>query len=78
MPDPMEMVSVRYLVDDVAASIDFYTGVLGFEVLNDFAPAFADVARGGCGCSSADRRARQADRCPTGCSPGRGDGIAST
>ena len=39
-------VSVRYLVDDVAASIDFYTSMFGFEVLNDFSPAFADVRRG--------------------------------
>jgi catechol 2,3-dioxygenase-like lactoylglutathione lyase family enzyme len=44
--DPTSMVSVRYLVDDVEASVAFYTTVLGFEVLNDFAPAFADVARG--------------------------------
>jgi catechol 2,3-dioxygenase-like lactoylglutathione lyase family enzyme len=46
MPDSTEMVSVRYLVDDVRASVAYYTGTLGFEVLNDFAPAFADVARG--------------------------------
>jgi catechol 2,3-dioxygenase-like lactoylglutathione lyase family enzyme len=46
MTDPTDMVSVRYLVDDVAASVGYYTEVLGFEVLNDFAPAFADVARG--------------------------------
>jgi catechol 2,3-dioxygenase-like lactoylglutathione lyase family enzyme len=46
MTDVREMVSVRYLVDDVAAGVDFYTRVLGFEVLNDFSPAFADVARG--------------------------------
>jgi catechol 2,3-dioxygenase-like lactoylglutathione lyase family enzyme len=46
MPDPTDMVSVRYLVDDVRASVDYYTGMLGFEVLNDFGPAFADVARG--------------------------------
>ncbi|UDY37059.1 VOC family protein [Dermatobacter hominis] len=39
-------VSVRYMVDDVEASVAFYTSVLGFEVLNDFAPAFADVRRG--------------------------------
>ncbi len=43
---PNEFVSVRYLVDDVAAAIAFYTGVLGFEVLTSFPPAFADVARG--------------------------------
>ena len=41
-----EMVSVRYLVDDVAASVDFYTSHFGFEVLTAFPPAFADVARG--------------------------------
>jgi catechol 2,3-dioxygenase-like lactoylglutathione lyase family enzyme len=40
------MVSVRYMVDDVAESIDFYTKHLGFEVRMDAAPAFADVARG--------------------------------
>jgi catechol 2,3-dioxygenase-like lactoylglutathione lyase family enzyme len=46
-PDEMHaMVSVRYLVDDVADAVAFYTEVLGFEVLNDFGPAFADVARG--------------------------------
>jgi catechol 2,3-dioxygenase-like lactoylglutathione lyase family enzyme len=41
-----EMVSVRYMVDDVAAAVEFYTGLLGFEVLTNFPPAFADVARG--------------------------------
>ena len=45
MPDPREMVSVRYLVDDVEQAVAFYTQFLGFEVLNNF-PAFADVARG--------------------------------
>ena len=38
-------VNVRILVDDVAASVDFYTRHLGFTVLNAF-PAFADVQRG--------------------------------
>jgi len=46
MTDPNEMVSVRYMVDDVEAALAFYTKVLDFEVLNNFAPAFADVARG--------------------------------
>jgi catechol 2,3-dioxygenase-like lactoylglutathione lyase family enzyme len=46
MTDPRELVSVRYMVDDVAAALDFYTKVLGFEVLTAFPPAFADVARG--------------------------------
>jgi len=47
MTDPAQMVNVRYMVDDVQASIDFYTTHLGFEVLTSFAPAFADVTRGG-------------------------------
>src|SRR5262245_38299141 len=45
MTDPNDRVSVRYMVDDVEASVAFYTKFLGFEVLNKF-PAFADVARG--------------------------------
>ena len=41
-----EMVSVRYMVDDVQNAIDFYTKYLDFEVRMSAAPAFADVARG--------------------------------
>jgi catechol 2,3-dioxygenase-like lactoylglutathione lyase family enzyme len=41
-----ELVSVRYLVDDVEASIAFYTEHFGFEVISSAAPAFADVVRG--------------------------------
>jgi len=39
-------VNVRYLVDDVATAVDFYTRHLGFTVLTSFPPAFADVQRG--------------------------------
>ena len=39
-------VNVRYLVDDVEASIDFYTSHFGFTVLTKMLPAFADVERG--------------------------------
>ena len=45
MTDPCDMVSVRYMVDDVEKSVAFYTKLLGFNVLNKF-PAFADVTRG--------------------------------
>lgn len=41
-----DLVSVRYMVDDVQRSIDFYTELFGFEVRTSFAPAFADVVRG--------------------------------
>jgi catechol 2,3-dioxygenase-like lactoylglutathione lyase family enzyme len=44
--DLAELVSVRYMVDDVATAVDFYTRHLGFTVRTDFAPAFADVVRG--------------------------------
>ena len=43
MPD--DRVNVRYLVDDVEASIGFYTEHFGFTVLSSAAPAFADVVR---------------------------------
>ncbi len=38
-------VNVRIMVDDVAESVDWYTSLFGFEVLNSF-PAFADVKQG--------------------------------
>jgi catechol 2,3-dioxygenase-like lactoylglutathione lyase family enzyme len=41
-----DLVSVRYLVDDVQASLDFYTTNFGFTVLSSAVPAFADVVRG--------------------------------
>jgi catechol 2,3-dioxygenase-like lactoylglutathione lyase family enzyme len=43
---PDQYASVRYLVDDVQAAIDFYTSHLGFTVNTSAAPAFADVVRG--------------------------------
>jgi catechol 2,3-dioxygenase-like lactoylglutathione lyase family enzyme len=45
MPDD-DLVSVRYMVDDVEESIDFYTRHFGFTVRSSAAPAFADVVRG--------------------------------
>ncbi len=38
--------SVRYIVDDVQAAIDFYTTHLGFTLSFGAVPAFADVRRG--------------------------------
>ena len=43
---PVGPVHVRYMVDDVEAAIAFYTKHFGFDVLNDYSPAFADVQRG--------------------------------
>jgi catechol 2,3-dioxygenase-like lactoylglutathione lyase family enzyme len=43
---PDQYASVRYVVDDVQAAIDFYTRHLGFSLNTNPAPAFADVVRG--------------------------------
>jgi catechol 2,3-dioxygenase-like lactoylglutathione lyase family enzyme len=43
---PEQLVSVRYMVDDVEKAVDFYTTHFGFTVRSDHAPAFADVVRG--------------------------------
>lgn len=42
----MATVSVRYIVDDVDAAIDFYCGSLGFVEVMHPAPAFAMLTRG--------------------------------
>lgn len=57
---------VRYVVDDVQAAIDFYTGHLGFSLHTAVAPAFADVVRGPLrlllsGAASSGARATPAD-----------------
>ena len=41
-----DTVNVRYMVDDVAAAVDFYTAHLGFTSRTSTLPAFADVTRG--------------------------------
>ena len=41
-----ELVDVRYMVNDVQESIDFYTKHFGLELRSSAAPAFADVVRG--------------------------------
>ena len=44
MPD--DLVSVRYMVDDVQTAVDFYTTHFGFTLRTNAVPAFADVVRG--------------------------------
>lgn len=41
-----DSVNVRYMVDDVASAVDFYTTHFGFESRTNAAPAFADVVKG--------------------------------
>jgi len=41
-----DLVGVRYMVDDVQAAVDFYTGHVGFSLRHSALPAFADIVRG--------------------------------
>ncbi len=65
------VVSVRYIVDDVQAAIDFYTSHLGFTLHTAHLPAFADVTRGPLrlllsGSASSGARATPADAATAG------------
>ena len=72
MPDPRNMVSVRYMVDDVEESVAFYTKVLGFETLNSFPPVFADVGRGNLRLLLAGPDSSAGQPMPDGVKPGPG------
>jgi uncharacterized glyoxalase superfamily protein PhnB/catechol 2,3-dioxygenase-like lactoylglutathione lyase family enzyme len=43
---PMSTANVRYIVDDVASALSFYTDQLGFDVEMNPAPGFAKLAKG--------------------------------
>jgi catechol 2,3-dioxygenase-like lactoylglutathione lyase family enzyme len=43
----MTEVRVRYMIDDVAAAVKFYTSFMGFTLEQDASPAFAAVSRDG-------------------------------
>lgn len=42
----MSPVSVRYIVADVPAAVDFYTNLLGFQIAMGPGPGFAALSRG--------------------------------
>ena len=46
MDSQLETANIRYMVDDVEASVAWYTSHLGFTLISTAAPHFADVARG--------------------------------
>ena len=46
MIQDIDTAHVRYMVDDVGAAVTFYTTHLGFTLLTNYGPAFADVKRG--------------------------------
>ncbi len=66
-----ETVSVRYMVDDVDAAVDFYTTYLGFTVLTKF-PPFADVKRGNLRLLLSGRESSAGRPMPDGAVPGPG------
>jgi len=67
-----EIVSVRYMVDDVQAAIDFYTGHLDFNLRLNAAPAFADVIRGNLRLLLAGPKSSAGRPMPDGSKPGPG------
>jgi catechol 2,3-dioxygenase-like lactoylglutathione lyase family enzyme len=72
MTNPQDMVSVRYMVDDVQEAVGFYTGHLGFTLLSSAAPAFADVARGSLRLLLAGPQSSAGRPMPDGRKPGPG------
>jgi catechol 2,3-dioxygenase-like lactoylglutathione lyase family enzyme len=46
MSQSEDLVSVRYMVNDVQEAIDFYTRHFGFQLRSSAVPAFADLVRG--------------------------------
>lgn len=67
-----EMVSVRYMVDDVDEAIDFYTKVLDFQLLSRPGPPFADVTRGNLRLLLAGPDSSAGRPMPDGAKPGPG------
>jgi catechol 2,3-dioxygenase-like lactoylglutathione lyase family enzyme len=67
-----DTVSVRYMVDDVDNAVAFYTKLLGFDVLNNFAPAFADVQRGRLRLLLSGPKSSAGRPMPDGATPGPG------
>ena len=73
MTDNIEdLTSVRYLVDDVESSIDFYTTHLGFTLRMSAAPAFADVVRGNLRLLLSGPKSSAGRPMPDGAQPGPG------
>jgi catechol 2,3-dioxygenase-like lactoylglutathione lyase family enzyme len=67
-----ETVSVRYMVDDVDEALAFYTKLLGFEVLTNAAPAFADVKDGNLRVLLSGPKSSAGRPMPDGATPGPG------
>ena len=64
-----DQVNVRYMVEDVAAAIEFYTKNLGFTLGTNASPAFADVTRGNLRLLLSGRRSSAGRPMPDGTLP---------
>jgi catechol 2,3-dioxygenase-like lactoylglutathione lyase family enzyme len=67
-----DLVSVRYMVDDVERAIDFYTRHLGFTLRHSALPAFADIVRGRLRLLLAGPKSSAGRPMPDGRTPGPG------
>jgi catechol 2,3-dioxygenase-like lactoylglutathione lyase family enzyme len=67
-----DFVNVRYMVDDVEESIDFYTTHFGFTLRSSAAPAFADIVRGNLRLLLSGPKSSAARPMPDGRTPGPG------
>lgn len=67
-----DTVSVRYMVDDVAAAVAFYTEHLGFTIESNFPPAFGSVERGNLRLLLAGPQSSAGRPMPDGAVPGPG------
>jgi catechol 2,3-dioxygenase-like lactoylglutathione lyase family enzyme len=65
-------VNVRYMVEDVQSSIDWYTKNLDFKLLSSAAPAVADVARGPLRLLLSGEKSSAGRPMPDGSKPGPG------
>ena len=72
MTDLDNMVNVRYMVDDVGAAVAWYTTHLGFTVLTNAAPAFADVTLGSLRLLLSGPKSSAGRPMPDGSKPGPG------
>ena len=67
-----DTVHVGYMVDDVAAAVNFYTKHLGFTLPTNQGPAFADVKRGNLRLLLSGRTSSAGRSMPDGRQPGPG------
>ena len=69
---PATTVNVRYMVNDVDAAVVWYTTHLGFTVLTNAAPAFADVMLGSLRLLLSGPKSSAGRPMPDGSKPGPG------